>query len=190
MNKPLVVRRVRDSVARLVEKQLPGGPVGAACLLHAGAVVAQLRAYGVPAVLQAGSAGWVRVPPELDDGVSPNAFSYEFLADARCHRWLAAGMLPEMHCWAAVPATGELIDVTTCFQPGQCRSITGMDWPGPPPPDFVWADRLPPGCYYRPDPLAIKIVAVFLCRVAPELFGGRVPPARGRTKRRTRRAEA
>jgi hypothetical protein len=189
MNKPLIVRRVRDSVARLIEKQIPDGSAGAACLLHAGAVIAQLQGYGVSAVLQAGSAGWNRVPPELDDGVSPNAFSYEFRADANFHRRLAAGMFPEMHCWAAIPATGELIDVTTCFQPGQCRSITGMDWPGPPPPDFFWADRLPPGCYYRPDPWAIKIAAVFLCRAAPELLDGWVPPARNH-KRRSRRAEA
>jgi hypothetical protein len=186
MNKLLIVRRIRDSVARLVEKQIPGGSVGAACLLHAGAAIAQLRAYGVRAVLQAGSAGWLRVPPELDDGVSPDAFSYDFTADPGR---LMAGLLPEMHCWAAVPATGELIDVTTCFQPGQCRSIMGMDWPGPPPLDFVWADRLPPGCYYRPDPLAIKVAAVFLCRADPALFGGfRDIPRASRGKRGRSRA--
>ena len=101
---------------------------------------------GAPRTLiQAGSAGWPRIPPHLDDGVSPTHFAYEGDPDSGLARLAADGIfrlveredgrtalsLPEMHVWLGCPDTGELLDFTTGLWPQACQAILGLPWLAP-----------------------------------------------------------
>jgi hypothetical protein len=74
--------------------------------------------------------------------------------------------LPEMHVWLGCPGTGELIDFSTGLWPAACKATTGLDWPAPAPPEYVWAfgDRLPAGASYAPCREAIDLVVLLLRR--------------------------
>lgn len=72
MNKQRVIRQARDMVAAAH----PDVDLRASCLYVSGAIVRVLARYNVRATVQAGSAGWRRIPPTEDDGKEPNAFSY------------------------------------------------------------------------------------------------------------------
>lgn len=94
-------------------------------------------------VLQAGSASWLAVPDELDDGVSPTHFAYEF---DKKHAMIniLQGRMPEMHCWVArIGSAGEveLIDALYGFQPEQLKNMKHI-------PDIsipvVWHESLMP----------------------------------------------
>jgi hypothetical protein len=129
-------------------------------------------------ILQAGSARWPRVPPELDDGVSPTHFSYEWDAESEEARLIRSGIarmvrradgrtgfsLPEMHVWLACPDTQEIVDFTTGLWPAACKATLGQEWLASPPPDYLWAfvSPLPEGVSYRPDRAAIDCVIALL----------------------------
>lgn len=129
-------------------------------------------------IIQAGSAQWPRIPPEMDDGHSPTHFAYEWDADSPAARLIRSGIvpvvrradnvvaasLPEMHVWLACPDTGEIIDFTTALWPAACLATIGEEWPGPRPPEYLWTfgSRLPAGVNYIPDREAIDIVILIL----------------------------
>lgn len=72
---------------------------------------------------------------------------------------VANGLLPEMHVWAAIPFTKEIVDMSTKFWPEQAQRLGGFDWPGTVPPDFFWgtaAELQSTKAFYRADADAIK----------------------------------
>lgn len=113
------------------------------CIYHAAATMFYMRrVHGNGNVfLQAGSASWPRLRDDQDDGkpTTPNQFSYVFsLESPGTAIQLAKGFLPEMHAWCYDQTTGCFIDTTVEYQPEACKKMTGMDWPGDPPPPFIW----------------------------------------------------
>jgi hypothetical protein len=129
-------------------------------------------------VIQAGSAQWPRIPPEMDDGASPTHFAYEWHPHSGVTTLLRSGVipvgrradgqvaasLPEMHVWLGCPDTGEIIDFSTGLWPAACAATLGLDWPGPLPPDYFWdfGARRPAGVNYLPDRDAIETVIMVL----------------------------
>lgn len=141
-----------------------------------------LKAWpGAPrTIIQAGSAQWPRVPPEMDDGVSPTHFAYHWDPQSEPARLARAGVhvasgrlggfpalsLPEVHVWLGCPDTGELIDFTTSLWPLACMRTLGLGWPGPLPPEYFWdfGTRRPPGVNYLADRDAISLAVALLRR--------------------------
>lgn len=131
-------------------------------------------------IIQAGSAQWPRVPPEMDDGTSPTHFAYLWdplsaparLAWAGVHAAVALGdesvvvSLPEVHVWLGCPNTGELIDFASGLMPLACAHLLGLPWPGPLPPAYFWdfGTRRPAGVNYLPAREAIDLVVTVLRR--------------------------
>lgn len=153
MNRDEIVKEIRCAVRRVHPELTPER----GCVYLALATVAILRQYGIRASFQAGSSSWPRIRPEEDDGVINTHFSYVWEPRSkRTLAQLAAGVLPEMHAWAAIPATVEIIDLSTCYLPEQCRKTAGMAWTAPAPPDYLWTDKLPEGVLYRPELSAIQ----------------------------------
>jgi len=129
-------------------------------------------------IIQAGSAQWPRVPPELDDGISPTHFAYEWDPDSEITRLILSGIspiillgdgsvaasIPEMHVWLSCPASGEIIDFTTGLWPAACLATLGQEWLAPPPPEYFWnfGSRLPVGVKYLAARDAIDIVLAIL----------------------------
>jgi hypothetical protein len=129
-------------------------------------------------IIQAGGAQWPRVPADLDDGVSPTHFAYEWDSDSELAQLFHLGIvpvmrradgyvapsLPEMHVWLACPDTGEVIDFTTRLWPAACEATLGMPWLAPHPPEYLWTfgTRLPEGVNYRASREAIDCVVRLL----------------------------
>jgi hypothetical protein len=139
------------------------------CLLWSGCLCKSLRERGVMALLQAGTCQWPRLRPDQDDGREETCSHFSHMFDRTAAMpILMEGRLPEIHCWLAVPAASDqdcvLIDPTTGGWPEKCRLTTGMDWPGDPPPAFLWckAKDIPPRVVYRGDRLATSWAVAFL----------------------------
>ena len=131
-------------------------------------------------VIQGGSAQWTRVPPEMDDGVSPTHFAYVWDPEAPLTRLARQGVLtalrrpdgqvapslPEMHVWLGCPDTNEVIDFTVGFWPAACKALTGLEWPAPLPPDYLWClgPRRPRRVNYIPDGEAVAVAVNLLRR--------------------------
>jgi hypothetical protein len=140
------ILNVRDPLVRLKGVADGSGPPERNCILWAATISSILNAeYNLPAMFQAGSAGWQRLRPEQDDG-KPTTFphfSYVWTPE-RAGYTILKGNLPEMHAWVVIKADNgniddsEFIDPTTGKQPENCRLLTGMDWPGDKPPDYLW----------------------------------------------------
>jgi hypothetical protein len=164
MDKEQVIADTRACYAHLFGNN--GINPAAACLLWAASLMTVLVGkYDKRAVLQAGSASWRFVTEEDDDGVSPIFFAYQFeLPNAIAQ--IQAGFFPEMHCWVAIPDTGEIIDASACFQEEQMRKMLGKTWsPELKLPDYLWlmnADDKGDNCGYRADKEACKIAHRFL----------------------------
>lgn len=138
-----------------------------ACLhwAHAGCCI--LRLCGYRAILNAGSMNWpinIGAPEPI-----PTHFSYEWHPqDAPSVAAVAAGNMPEIHIWCALPDTNEIVDFST----GSFRKLAterhGLTWNAPDPPPYLWAkaNHLPRGVYYRPDIGAIRFVLQRLERLA------------------------
>lgn len=164
MNKDEIIIEIRQKAA----KAFPTVAPSRSCLYLAATAVVVLERHGVRAVLQAGTSQWPRIRPEEDDGVCSTHFSYMWEPFSETTlRKIREGLLPEMHCWAAIPETGELVDPSTRYLPSQCLITAGLEWTAPLPPDYLWADELPPAVVYRPDMLAIKL-AITLLGLHPE----------------------
>jgi len=137
-----------------------------ACLYWAQIAAGVLNGLGLRAIIQAGDMHWPIVPDGQDDGMSATHFAYVWdpkspASIASCN----AGHLPEMHCWAGIPATGELIDFSTKYLPERA-AVHGMKWCTPLPPDFLWATsaKMPPGVIYRPNKQATRFAVGLLIR--------------------------
>ena len=152
---------VIEDIRCLMADKFAGDDMTAACLFWAKATCLRLEQAGHRAVIQAGSAYWKRVPPELDDGVVSTEYGYRWDVDDPTNMVsLMEGGMPEMHCWAALPDRNQIIDLTTGFQVERCRNLLAMDWPAEHPPDWLWInsqDAAKKGCFYEPCPAAIRI---------------------------------
>lgn len=161
-----IVAEVRRESERCLHLMPEHKDLHGACLYLAAMTADKLRSMGARCLLQAGSATWLRIRPDQDDGVVMNRFGYEFDPE-KAGPGFRDGMvcLPEMHCWAAIPDGPQLIDLTTGSQPLMCKRTTGADWPGDPPPDYLWATPKGVkaiGAMYTPHPAAIQAAFMFL----------------------------
>jgi len=119
-------------------------------------------------VIQAGSLSWPIVPKELDDGVSPTHFSFQWSPDDPKSRWAQAlGGMPEMHVWLAIPSTAEVVDMTTYEFPTLCEAMTKLPWQTPMPPDYLWVGfgSMPDNVVYEANADAIELAMYFMGRV-------------------------
>lgn len=178
-------KTIRDEIYRrtlaAVESEV-GSVLACHCLEFAWQSYRIIKEWpGAPrTIIQAGSAQWPRIPPELDDGVSPTHFAYEWDPDSAIARLVqsgimplirrgdgnVAGSLPEMHVWLGCPDTGEIIDFTTGLWPSACMATLGQEWLAPRPPDYFWhfGTRLPEGVRYIAARAAIETVIAILHR--------------------------
>lgn len=163
-DKRQIVQNARRKALQWLPKEADGRLDGACLFLAMGFMQAYYEWTGVVTYLQAGSANFKCVPDHLDDGKSPNYFSYQFSLAAALP-YVARGELPEMHCWVGIKETREIVDVSTEFLPDQCKRLSGMDWRMPPPPPFVWDHtsnlERQRDLIYIPDVEAIKIALVY-----------------------------
>lgn len=149
----------REALARAVRADFEArytGRIEAACFYWALEAALALHRTGRRVCVQAGSLQW----PSLaeDDGVSPTHFAYMWEPDSETTLVrVAAGQMPEVHCWVALPDDGELVDLSTKYLPAQAARL-GVPWTAPPPPDYLWATaaEVPEGVLYAPDPGAIR----------------------------------
>lgn len=74
---------------------------------------------------------------------------------------LERGLLPEVHCWVEIPATREIVDLTTRYLVFRAARA-GIKWTAPEPPPFVWTAELPDDAVYTPDQLATTFAGALL----------------------------
>jgi hypothetical protein len=155
-----IVARGREIAARVVGADFASSP--GACLILSASVIVAARERGIRLVLQAGSASWMRIRPEEDDGVGVTHFTYQWSpADWASQQALKNGMMPEIHCWAGDPARQELVDLSVGAIPRQCERITSLRWTAEALPDFLWGgqEALPFGSLYVPNAQATLFAA-------------------------------
>ncbi len=161
-----VVGEVTDRMGRwlLSQPQHARGPLGSYCVWWAFETVRVLHTLDIPAQIQAGTAYWPRLRQDQDDGLASTMTQFGYLFDPGVQNVATVAVLhrlPEMHAWVGIPAAegfpSTLIDLTVRWWPDRCLETTGMDWPGGPPPPFLWADRLPKGVSYIPHLEAIRL---------------------------------
>lgn len=163
MDVDAVVSEVRAQVAELADEDMP---VSAMCLYHAVLAVEAIRARGVRAILQAGTATWKMLSPDLDDGTVENAFGYLW-DPAEAVPLARRGLMPEMHVWAATVAPMAVVDLASCYFPAQAQRLKGIAWRAAPPPDYVWGTP-PAGCRYEPHREAVACAVAMAARVFGE----------------------
>ena len=156
-------QRIVSGIRRTGEAAYKGDNIEASCLFWAKHTASMLAALlGRRAIIQAGSASWPLINDREDDGVRSTHFSYQFELDKNAIGKLMEGKLPELHAWAALPDTNEIIDITTCYGPRQAERMGVIkrrdDWTAP-VHDFIWtkADRLPRGVLYHASMQAIAV---------------------------------
>lgn len=158
-------QRLVDEVHRVMAQRYRGENVHAACLYWAEATVVVLQ-HHMPSeriVLQAGTSLWPCADAASDDGIRPSHFGYVYEAtDEQARRFAAAGLMPEMHAWAGVMSTQEIVDITTGFLITQARLRVGIEWAGPVPPSFLWSHEPPAGVSYEPNEAATRLAARML----------------------------
>ena len=166
MATPKLKKQIVTEARELFRKTFPDVAERAGCMYLTFCVLIVAQRHGIRLVLQAGTTSWERVTPEQDDGICNTYFSYVW----ETHSFgtqvaMMQNRLPEMHVWAGDPKTQEVVDLTTGDIPVQCETLTGMDWPGTKPPDYIWhkgADT--PRCYYEVDPQATMLAVEMLER--------------------------
>lgn len=135
------------------------------CVLASVFTIGYLAEMNIRAVLQAGSAAWVRLRREDDDGKIADCFGYQWDPSSETSQALLAhGVIPELHAWVGIPAQdggpGELIDMMVGRLPSLCRAHGGV-WTAKEPPPYLWClhDRIPTWCRrYQADRMAIHVV--------------------------------
>lgn len=155
-DKELIVAAARKEVG-------PSSNNGGLCLQLSLAVGRELARRGIRAVLQAGSAQW-RCMGGDDDGVSPTHFAYMWEMSLLTKQRIAAGLMPEMHCWIGIPATQEIVDISTRDLIEQARLRAGIIWTADPPPDYIWTNKeegFPCDARYIVDPVATAVALYF-----------------------------
>jgi hypothetical protein len=146
-----------------------GEDLSVACLYWAYVTTGYLRRFHIPAVIQAGSASWPRMRPEQSRGRIH--FGYHWNPNSpETKIALIKGALPEMHVWAAIPATREIVDLTTAFWPEKSVRLYGLPWTAERPPDYFWSNELPDGVIYEPEIGAIYVASMLLRATAPNVL--------------------
>jgi hypothetical protein len=161
-----LIALVRVEMERWYAKQPPGkGPIGAYCIWWACFTCKVLRSAGYPAQLQAGTAYWPCMNREQDDGIS-NQFGYKYTPGIKNAMMFAQGRLPEIHAWAAMVPTQEIVDPTPAYWPSLAERLH-VGWPGTAPRPYFWgkASDLPDGVTYLADAEAISLAYAFLTAV-------------------------
>jgi hypothetical protein len=178
-------REIVADVNAAMRVLLPGIPLRTACLHYAAITSLAVAKRGVRTVLQAGSASWRFKAPGNDDG-GPTHFTYTFDPnDLASAARLAAGAMPEIHCWVGIPKTDEIVDLTTGFLPELLTvALPSEKWTQLAPPPFFWGPRatLPDGWHYWATIDAIRIAFGLLRDSRPDLYEdmrrrGLTPPA-------------
>ena len=162
----------RDAIYEEVDVAITGiyGPdfktSGQCCLYWMMAGIAAIRRHtGLLAIPQAGSVSWPIVTPELDDGVCATHFSMmwntpkeDAVGIGMAEVSESAVALPEMHCWIAIPETGEIVDFSTLYLP-RIAEKCGFKWRAQLPPRYLWtkARRLPERVFYEPNAAATRL---------------------------------
>jgi hypothetical protein len=155
-------------------------PASALCFYRTVLTVRALHARGERGILQAGTAEWAIRTPDQDDGISPTHFGYVWSPDE--FDWTLLydqGVLPEVHVWAAMPASREIIDMSSGCFPEQAKLLMGWDWHAELPPKFLWTSELPSNAVYEahPDATAFALalaLAKFGIQIKDELGMGRL----------------
>ena len=160
---------VRQTAIALVAQRFPHVPAHRACLYLSLATCVLLDGHGVRAVPQAGSASWPMAPADApDDGVSATHYSYVYTPGSQPYGNDTPDLmnLPEVHCWAAVPETQEIIDFTTCHLPQLCEEGgVGDQWANGTPDPYIWEDARKlrdRRILYAPHPEACEMVLALI----------------------------
>jgi len=157
----------KESIYREVKRRVDSDPCcpekrqGGDCFFTAMYAVQVLRQHGHRAIIQAGSCQWPRVKPAQDDGKMTTHFGYQWSPNEVLSQIaVASDLMPEIHIWAALPVSGQIVDFSTGLFPEQARQFLGVDWPGEQPPQFFWGtkEELPEDVVYKPDVQAITYV--------------------------------
>lgn len=167
MNKEKIYEEVQRRIGR--DPDVSGILTQARCFFFAVHAIEAIREQGQRAILQAGNASWKRIPPEMDDGVSADAFGYVWSPkDLSSQIAISLGGMPEMHVWAGILPAGEIVDMTTGFFPEQAKLLCDYDWPGKRPPKYFWdtPDKLEFG-YYEP----LAPATEYAVKLALRLYG-------------------
>lgn len=151
--------------------------VPGSCLHWTMAVIDAAARNGLRLIPQAGSASFQRLPRYLDDGAPTTLthFSYEWhggdvtkLPDGRL-------ILPEIHVWAADPARGEIVDLSTRHLAEMCETTAGLPWLDVAPPPYLWSRELPAGWLYQPNREATELAVRYALALISERARGRRP---------------
>lgn len=133
-----------------------------ACLYWNQCAMRELHLRGHEPILQAGTLLWRMVPDARDDGQQATHFGFEWTPE---HPFsinaVNAGLLPEVHIWAALPKENAIVDFSTGYIAQYAKHEHGYDWLTLPPPDYVFG--IPPrDAFYKPHAEAIKFVWRFI----------------------------
>lgn len=153
------IAKVRTDTLSWHRQHLSHVPISGLCILWADRVIKELAFYGVRGIFQAGSASWpFRTDWEADPEMSHLSYVWD-QDEPRTVYLLKRDLLPEMHCWVGIPASQELVDLTTIYLPELVNGWPGFRWQAP-IMDHLWtkANDLPHGVSYTPDLAAINVV--------------------------------
>lgn len=150
-----VIERARNATCRrlgITEDKLSDGGL---CFYLSHFVCLELHKLGVRAIPQAGSASWQF--RHNDSTTGPTVVEYVWSPEGPIF-----GKLPEVHVWAAIPDTVEIIDASLpSFR--AVANVLREDFihPGYELPDYLWcpAAETPDHCSYRVDAHACIFVA-------------------------------
>lgn len=144
-DKRQIVQNARRKALQWLPKEADGRLDGACLFLAMGFMQAYYEWTGVVTYLQAGSANFKCVPDHLDDGKSPNYFSYQFSLAPPC-RMSPAGRCPRCtagsgskrpgRSWTSAPssfptsASGCPAWTGGCRRPRRSSGTTRPTWSG------------------------------------------------------------
>ena len=131
---------VRQARALLKEKSPLMAENAGSCVYLTAALCLVAHLWDLRVIPQGGSAYWLRHSPLPDD-----FWGYQYLPPVD-----PKGLPLEIHVWAALPDTNEIVDLATGEWRQTCAMCEGADWktmdadakksfwPGPIPPSFLW----------------------------------------------------
>lgn len=166
IDKPAIVADIRSQFAGWLKKWKPDADPAKLCFYLAVFTHGHLKEMGKfgRCLISAGTFRIPRINLADDDGVVATHFGYTFTPDEAAMEALKAERMPEIHCWVQLPDQQEIVDLSTCYAKKQCKSLTGLDWLAPDPPDYVWhhPHELPAGIEYHPTPEAVAVARYFI----------------------------
>jgi hypothetical protein len=158
-------------VARFKKEDKEVGSISKYCVMWAYFTAKAMTRMGLrSSQIQAGTAYWTSVPKELDDGVVPNIFGYEYTPGPSNFLTYTLGLMPEMHCWVGCVDPPLIVDLTPTYFKKNAEEA-GYVWKAPDPPSYLWCDLRDEPVYkviYAPHPEAI----VLAYRMVNDMIGG------------------